>query len=477
MSKQPTIFTFTKYALPTTLELEDINKYGLSAKDVLNGFYYTMVGKGLLNIENKNLIIKSINMLCEKYPNNAEYKKAVRLAEKLTTQNTSYIIEKNILKKKENNMEFTILDNGNLQITATEEERDEMQQIVDNGKSHEQAFFETADNLNGYFSNGWFFINDLSSLGHMTNAPAIARYMVWFKDGEIGKEHGVDKHTQLWIDSNYQVKSFAEDLIAYGKAILYKEDTSDWGEYNEDTDKIEKSDSHIKEDVEILSYKDAIKTPKYGWANAKEHNMLASTSQTIGNFIAVNPQRIYDWSLKYNVSYDKLSEIYLKLKQDKKGVFLSKFLDAVVNMKPLDERRFISKEGIDDLIKKVEKNNKMNPNRVETIVNEVKSLNTSELNEVLKRLNEKDTTNNNDKTPILGDKFIQIVANSSDNCTVDYNTKLYYNSESKEFSVILPGYGRISDDGFGIPRLKTNVLRELEDSSYFWITVFRRYTK
>ena len=80
MNKQPVIFTFTKYALPSNLELEDVNNCGLSCDEVLNGFYYTMVGKGILNSENKDLIVKSINMLCEKYPNNAEYKKAFEKA-------------------------------------------------------------------------------------------------------------------------------------------------------------------------------------------------------------------------------------------------------------------------------------------------------------------------------------------------------------------------------------------------------------
>ena len=64
-NKTPNFFSYTHYKLPNKDELIDINKYNLSSTEILKGFIYTIVGKGIISKQNKENIIKSIKMLCD----------------------------------------------------------------------------------------------------------------------------------------------------------------------------------------------------------------------------------------------------------------------------------------------------------------------------------------------------------------------------------------------------------------------------
>jgi hypothetical protein len=83
MDNKPSIFNHTIYRLPTDEELNEINNYDLSADEIFNGFSYTIIGRGITSTENKQKIIKSIEMLCEKYPENIEYLTALSLAKEM----------------------------------------------------------------------------------------------------------------------------------------------------------------------------------------------------------------------------------------------------------------------------------------------------------------------------------------------------------------------------------------------------------
>ena len=73
----PTIFTRTIYRLPTHEELFEVNNYQLESDEIVNGFYYTIVGRGMKSPSNIRMIKESIKMLCDLYPENSEYKKAL----------------------------------------------------------------------------------------------------------------------------------------------------------------------------------------------------------------------------------------------------------------------------------------------------------------------------------------------------------------------------------------------------------------
>lgn len=81
--KLPSIFQRTIYRLPTPDELKEVDSFNLDSKDVLDGFLYTIVGRGMMDGKNKGLIIKSIEMLLNLYPENEQYKVAFDDAKKI----------------------------------------------------------------------------------------------------------------------------------------------------------------------------------------------------------------------------------------------------------------------------------------------------------------------------------------------------------------------------------------------------------
>ncbi len=80
-NSKPNIFTHTIYRIPTKDELLKLNEYNLTSDDIVNGFGYTIIGRGILSTENKNMIIESINFLCELFPHNQTYKEALSKAQ------------------------------------------------------------------------------------------------------------------------------------------------------------------------------------------------------------------------------------------------------------------------------------------------------------------------------------------------------------------------------------------------------------
>jgi len=74
---KPKIFTYTAYKLPSKEDLIDIDNCNLPAEEIISGFGYTIVGRGMLGDEQKKDIIKSIQMLVDMFPTNKEYKKAL----------------------------------------------------------------------------------------------------------------------------------------------------------------------------------------------------------------------------------------------------------------------------------------------------------------------------------------------------------------------------------------------------------------
>ena len=66
---KPSIFNHTIYRLPTEEELAEFENYpNLSAQEIVNGFGYTMIGKGRPNSENTLLQKESLERLMELFP-------------------------------------------------------------------------------------------------------------------------------------------------------------------------------------------------------------------------------------------------------------------------------------------------------------------------------------------------------------------------------------------------------------------------
>ena len=76
--KLPEIFRRTIYRVPTEEELEEVNGFELTADDLKQGFGYTIVGRGISTSKTKAMIIESIDKLSRMFPENEEYKKALK---------------------------------------------------------------------------------------------------------------------------------------------------------------------------------------------------------------------------------------------------------------------------------------------------------------------------------------------------------------------------------------------------------------
>jgi len=74
---KPEIFSHTIYRLPTQNELQEFENYDLSSEDIIKGFSYTIIGRGIKSNNHIQMIIESIKMLCDKFPNNEIYKEAL----------------------------------------------------------------------------------------------------------------------------------------------------------------------------------------------------------------------------------------------------------------------------------------------------------------------------------------------------------------------------------------------------------------
>jgi hypothetical protein len=88
---KPSIFQYTIYRLPNEDELNEFKKHPqLTAKDIVNGFGYTIVGRGIQSNKNIQMIKECIQLLINKYPEDNRYQEALELANKMK----SYFNEK-----------------------------------------------------------------------------------------------------------------------------------------------------------------------------------------------------------------------------------------------------------------------------------------------------------------------------------------------------------------------------------------------
>ena len=57
--------------------MQEFENYDLSSEDIIKGFSYTIIGRGIKSNNHIQMIIESIKMLCDKFPNNEIYKEAL----------------------------------------------------------------------------------------------------------------------------------------------------------------------------------------------------------------------------------------------------------------------------------------------------------------------------------------------------------------------------------------------------------------
>ena len=78
---KPSIFQYTLYRLPTEAELDEFEKYPeLTADEIVNGFCYTIIGRGITSAKNIETIKDCMRMLIDKYPGDSRYPEALEIA-------------------------------------------------------------------------------------------------------------------------------------------------------------------------------------------------------------------------------------------------------------------------------------------------------------------------------------------------------------------------------------------------------------
>jgi hypothetical protein len=72
------IFERTTYRLPNDSELDEIHRNeSLSSQDIISGFSYTIIGRGIKNESTTQMIIESLQMLVNKFPECNKYNDAL----------------------------------------------------------------------------------------------------------------------------------------------------------------------------------------------------------------------------------------------------------------------------------------------------------------------------------------------------------------------------------------------------------------
>lgn len=78
-SAKPEFFRSTKYRLPTADEVKDILKNTMTAKEIINGIGYTIIGRGMRSKENVDKIIAFAKLLKDN-SSDPKYDEVLKLA-------------------------------------------------------------------------------------------------------------------------------------------------------------------------------------------------------------------------------------------------------------------------------------------------------------------------------------------------------------------------------------------------------------
>jgi hypothetical protein len=102
---------------------------------------------------------------------------------------------------------------GNLLITLDDGAEEDLKEIIERAGNTDAILTDLLD-ASGYLGNNWF-----EAAGVLTEAPIIAYGAIYDEDEEI--DMAID-YEKAWYYSDYQIKSFAEELLNEGKVIFKK---------------------------------------------------------------------------------------------------------------------------------------------------------------------------------------------------------------------------------------------------------------
>jgi hypothetical protein len=102
---------------------------------------------------------------------------------------------------------------GNLLITLDEGAKEELQEIIERAGNTDAILTDLLD-ASGYLGNGYE-----ETTGVLTEAPILAYGAIYDEDEEIDMPIDYEK---VWVYDDYQISSFAEELLNKGEVIFKK---------------------------------------------------------------------------------------------------------------------------------------------------------------------------------------------------------------------------------------------------------------
>lgn len=114
--------------------------------------------------------------------------------------------------------EFKILDNGNLSISASPQQIEEMKEEIENLNIIHDIGAILLEIGEYHFCNGWEMLRP-EQIGALTDSPILA-YNCGFD--EKSEEVRIDNNTKIFWFPEYQVCDFFECLCKYGYVVFQK---------------------------------------------------------------------------------------------------------------------------------------------------------------------------------------------------------------------------------------------------------------
>lgn len=111
-------------------------------------------------------------------------------------------------------MKFKTLPNGNLEITCEEDEKADLQEVLDRVTHRDHGFLAEILEYTGWQSNGQIFQVQPEWVSALTESPILTDDILY------DLEDSPTVSGTVWWFPNYQVESFAETLIRDGRVVF-----------------------------------------------------------------------------------------------------------------------------------------------------------------------------------------------------------------------------------------------------------------
>jgi hypothetical protein len=111
-------------------------------------------------------------------------------------------------------MEFNIQENGNLQIVAEPSDIPELTEMLERTPHKDHGFLADLLEHTGWTPNGRLYQVFPEQIGALTDAPILSDNVEHLDAGQV------NVRGKVWWFPAYEIRSFAEDLIANGEVIF-----------------------------------------------------------------------------------------------------------------------------------------------------------------------------------------------------------------------------------------------------------------